>query len=155
MGCIPLFCCLKDFSDNIIAIIALVANAISFIFFIWAIADLLWIRNGPKALFIISFILIILCLICVILVFIFILFRNGPNYMTFNKLGKYICLAIILLCILTFLFVLIGGIIEICDLKDIKGLPSHDWAALFVPGIFSFPYCPTKPSLASRGVRHT
>ena len=137
MGCTPLFCCFKDFNDILISIIALVANAISFIFFIWAIADLIWIRNGPKALFIISFVLIILCLICVIIVFIFILIRNGPNNMTFNNLGKYICLAIIILCILIFLFTLIGGIIEICDLKDIKGLSSHEWAALFVPGIFS------------------
>ncbi len=141
MGCTPLVCCLKDFSANLIALIALVFNVISFGFFIWAIADLLWIRNGPKVLFIISFVLITLCLICIIILFIFINFRKGPNYMIYNNIGKYICLAIILLCILTFILIIIGGIIEICDLKDIKGLPSHDWAALFVPGIFSLIAC--------------
>ena len=141
MGCTPLLCCFKDFKANIIAIIALVFSVISFGFFIWAIADLLWVRNGPKVLFIISFVLITLCLICILILFIFITFRSGPNYMIFNNVGKYICLAIILLCILTFILVIIGGIIEICDLKDIQGVRSHEWAALFVPGIFSLIAC--------------
>ena len=136
MGCIGLFCCFKDMRPNVIALVGLVANFIAFVFLIWALADLPWFRKGPKALYIISFILITLCLIGFIVILIFLNLRAGPHYMTYNTVGKILCLAIAVMSILTFLFLLIGGIIQLVDMADIKGLPSHDWAALFVPTIF-------------------
>lgn len=136
MGCIGLFCCFKDMRPNVIALVGLVTNFIAFVFLIWALADLPWFRNGPKALYIISFILITLCLICFIIILILLNLRTGLNYITYNNVGKILCLAIAVMSILSFILLLIGGILQLVDMADIKGLPSHDWAALFVPTIF-------------------
>jgi len=141
MGCVCLFCCFRTCSPDIIAVVGLVSNFISFAFLIWAIADLSWKRDGAKSLYIISLILMSVSFILFLLVFIFQRLRKGPNQLTYNKLAKYFCLLIILLCILTFIFIIIGGIMEICHLKDLKNVPDHDWAALFVPSILTLISC--------------
>lgn len=141
MGCVCLFCCFRSCPPDIIAIVGIISNFVSFVFLIWAIADLSWKKDGAKSLFIISLILMTVSLILFVIVFIFQRLRKGPNQIRYNKLGKYFCLLIILLCILTLIFIVIAAIMEICHLKDLKDVPTHDWAALYVSSIFTLIAC--------------
>jgi len=77
---------------NVIAVIAIISNLIAVAFLIWGLADLFWFRKGRKALYIISFVLLCLTLILLAIILVFLNLRNGPNFMTINKVGKIICL---------------------------------------------------------------
>ena len=127
---------------NVIALIAIISNLIAVAFLIWGLADLLWYRKGRKALYIISFVLLCLTLILLVIIIVFLNLRIGPNFMTIYKVGKIICLLIIGLCILAFIFLLISEILILIDYNDIEDLlgpgrniSSHDWAAAILPGI--------------------
>ena len=142
MGCLSLFCCFKSMRPNVIAVIAIISNLIAVAFLIWGLADLFWFRKGRKALYIISFVLLCLTLILLAIILVFLNLRNGPNFMTINKVGKIICLLIIGLCILAFIFLLIDEILILIDYNDFedslgpgRNIPSHDWAAAILPGI--------------------
>ena len=142
MGCLSLFCCFKSMRPNVITLIAIISNLIAVAFLIWGLADLLWYRKGRKALYIISFVLLCLTLILLVIIIVFLNLRIGPNFMTIYKVGKIICLLIIGLCILAFIFLLIAEILILIDYNDIKdflgpgrSIPSHDWAAAILPGI--------------------
>ena len=144
MGCLALFCCFKNCRPNSIAITALIANVIAFAFLIWGLADIVFIRNGIKVLYIISFILLVLTLIMLVLIFIFLNMRNGPSYMTFNKLGKLFCLLIIIFCAIVFVFMIIAEIILIIDYDDLekdlgkgRNIKGHIWAAVILPGFLA------------------
>ena len=142
MGCLSLFCCFKSMRPNVITLIAIISNLIAVAFLIWGLADLLWYRKGRKALYIISFVLLCLTLILLVIIIVFLNLRIGPNFMTIYKVGKIICLLIIGLCILAFIFLLISEILILIDYNDIEDLlgpgrniSSHDWAAAILPGI--------------------
>ena len=142
MGCLSLFCCFKSMRPNVIALIAIISNLIAVAFLIWGLADLIWYRKGRKALYIISFVLLCLTLILLVIIIVFLNLRIGPNFMTIYKVGKIICLLIIGLCILAFIFLLISEILILIDYNDIEDLlgpgrniSSHDWAAAILPGI--------------------
>ena len=145
MGCISLFCCFRSLQPKIIAITALITNIICVAFLIWAIADLHWIRNRQKVLYIISFVIYIVLLILVIIVLVLIFIRQGGKNLTINNIGKILCLLIIALCIIGFILLLIGYIFELKDYADIekhggsgRQIPSHDWAAAILPGLLAF-----------------
>jgi hypothetical protein len=143
MGCTPLFCCLKNFRPNVIAIIGIVANFITLIFLIWGAADITWFRDSSKALYIISLVLWILILLLLIGVLILLNMR-GPNFLTFNKIGKILCLIIIAFCIITFILFLVAEILVFKDFHDFNKsfkpffkIPGHEWAA----AVISFILC--------------
>jgi len=143
MGVSALYCCLRDMKDIIVNIIALVANLIAIIFFIWALAELEWVHKSARGLYIASFVFLILILILLIVTLILLILRNGgANYSsmpTINNVGSLLCLVILGFCALTFLLLLIGFIIELKDYSDysefVKGA---DWAAATIPGIITF-----------------
>ena len=142
MGCLSLFCCFKSMRPNVIALIAIISNLIAVAFLIWGITDLLLYRKARKLFYTISFVLLCLTLILLIFIIVFLNLRIGPNFMTIYKVGKIICLLIIGLCILAFIFLLISEILILIDYNDIEDLlgpgrniSSHDWAAAILPGI--------------------
>ena len=142
MGCAPLFCCFKNCRPNSIAFTALIVNVIAFAFLIWGLADIEFSRNSAKALYIIAFIFLALSLIALILILIFLNLRNGPSYITFNNIGKILCLLIILFCIIAIILFVIAEIFLIYDYDDLekmlgkgRNIPRHDWAAVILPGI--------------------
>ena len=144
MGCISLFCCFRSLQPKIIAITALITNIICVAFLIWAIADLHWIRNRQKVLYIISFVIYIVLLILVIIVLVLIFLRQGGKNLTINNIGKILCLLIIALCIIGFILLLIGYIFELKYYADAEKrysgqqISSHDWAAAILPGLLAF-----------------
>ena len=150
MGMLPLFCCFKNCKPNCIALTAFICNLIAFAFLIWGLADIAF-RKGEKALYIIGFILMTISLISVIIVFILLNTRNSSNFITFNNIGKILCLVIIICCLLAFILFLIA---EICiiynyakiedsfnDVEKLTGIdidiPAHDWCAAIIPGILA------------------
>ena len=146
MGVSPLFCCLKNLSPQITTIINLVANVIGFVFLIWGAVDIQFFRKGIKAVFFIGFVLVILCLIISALFLILLCLNKNPNYQSFVKIGKILCLVYLILCFLAFVFLLasfIGGLKDYHDNRDKfflwinVGLSSKDWAEVAVPHVFA------------------
>ena len=143
MGVAPLFCCFKNKSENCIVLTGLGASIVSFAFLIWGLADLTFDRNGVKAIYIITFILVCLCLLGFIALFILLNLKRTESYRTFNTFGKIFSLAILFMCAIGFIFLFIAFIILIVDYadeeKNIPGqyFPSHEWAAVFLPSLLS------------------
>ncbi len=156
MGMEALFCCFRGLGPKISAITGLGASVLSFAFLIWGLADLWFKRTGVHVLYIITFVLVILALVGFALLFVF-LMMTVPR--AINNLGRIICLVIIMICVLAFIFMLISWIILIVyyadlrkDLKDIgsdETIPSHDWAAVFVPSLITLIVLPLMALVAN------
>ena len=147
MGMEALFCCFRGLGPKISAITGLGASVLSFAFLIWGLADLWFKRKGVHALYIITFVLVILALVGFALLFVF-LMKIGPR--AINNLGRTICLVIIMICVLAFIFMLISWIILIVYYADSdKTNPSHEWAAVFVPSLINLIVLPLMALVAN------
>ena len=147
MGMEALFCCFRGLGPKISAITGLGASVLSFAFLIWGLADLWFKRKGVHALYIITFVLVILALVGFALLFVF-LMRTGPR--AINNLGRTICLVIIMICVLAFIFMLISWIILIVYYADSdKTIDSHEWAAVFVPSLITLIVLPLMALVAN------
>ena len=165
MGVAPLFCCFNNQQPNCMAFTGLGASFLSFAFLIWGLADLDFKRKGVQAIYIISFILVILCMLAFIALLILLNLRKTQSYRTMMNLGRIICLVILCMCGVAFIFMLVAFIIQIVDyaklrssLKDLDedydytwanhisadfnddgtvSIKSHEWAAIFVPSLIT------------------
>ena len=147
MGMEALFCCFRGLGPKISAITGLGASVLSFAFLIWGLADLWFKRKGVHALYIITFVLVILALVGFALLFVF-LMRTGPR--AINNLGRTICLVIIMICVLAFIFMLISWIILIVYYAGSdEAFPSNDWAAIFVPSLITLIVLPLMALVAN------
>ena len=147
MGMEALFCCFRGLGPKISAITGLGASVLSFAFLIWGLADLWFKRKGVHALYIITFVLVILALVGFALLFVF-LMKIGPR--AINNLGRTICLVIIMICVLAFIFMLISWIILIVYYADSdKTIHSHEWAAVFVPSLITLIVLPLMALVAN------
>ena len=147
MGMEALFCCFRGLGPKISAITGLGASVLSFAFLIWGLADLWFKRKGVHVLYIITFVLVILALVGFALLFVF-LMRTGPR--AINNLGRTICLVIIMICVLAFIFMLISWIILIVYYADSdKTIASHEWAAVFVPSLITLIVLPLMALVAN------
>ena len=115
MGVAPLFCCFQNQQPNCMVFTGLGASILSFAFLIWGVADLEYKRKGVQAIYIISFILVILCMLAFIALFIFLNLRRTQAFRTIMNLGRIICLVIICMCGVAFIFMLVAFIILIVD----------------------------------------
>ena len=147
MGMEALFCCFRGLGPKISAITGLGASVLSFAFLIWGLADLWFKRTGVHVLYIITFVLVILALVGFALLFVF-LMMTGPR--AINNLGRTICLVIIMICVLAFIFMLISWIILIVYYADSdKTIDSHEWAAVFVPSLITLIVLPLMALVAN------
>ena len=156
MGMEALFCCFRGLGPKISAITGLGASVLSFAFLIWGVVDLWFKKKGVEVIYIITFVLVILALVGFALLFVF-LMMTGQR--AINNLGRIICLVIIMICVLAFIFMLISWIMLIVyyadlrkDLKDIgsdETIPSHDWAAVFVPSLITLIVLPLMALVAN------
>ena len=166
MGVAPLFCCFNNQQPNCMAFTGLGASFLSFAFLIWGLADLDFKREGVQAIYIISFILVILCMLAFIALLIFLNLRKTQAYQTIMNLGRIICLVILCMCGVAFIFMLVAFIIQIVDYAKLRsflkgkednydpewanhisydhddlglptGIKSHEWAAIFVPSLIT------------------
>ena len=143
MGVAPLFCCFKDMKPLVVTIIGLVATVISFAFYIWILADILYKNKSVKGLYITVFVFLILIMICFIVLLIFLLVKN----VAFGLIGKIICLVILGLCALSFIFLIIAWAINLDFYRDLDKLDDddefdllggRDWACIILPEIIAF-----------------
>ena len=141
MGVECLFCCFKGMSDNVAGAIGLVASILSFGFMMWGVIDIYFDLRGIKALYLITFILLCLCLISfIVLLILLCMKRKGA----INKVGRIVCIVVIVFSIAALILEIIVWIFLIHDYVNTEKdggsgqqIPSHDWAAIFVPTIIS------------------
>ena len=146
-------CCFNNLNRKILAIVAVIFNALGFLFLIWGVAVLGWTRKSAKALYWIGFVLVLLSLFGTIAILIMALVKNQENRETINKIGRIICYVVLGIISLGILFVLISTIITLADYAkytrkfdkilddlDINSpdakIPAKYWAALILPTIF-------------------
>ena len=122
-------CCFRSLRPMVLAIVAVVANAIAFFFLIWKIAEEVWL-NYQKALYFIGFVLVLLSLLGTIGILIMVLVRNPQNYLQLDKIGGIICLVSLILLVLGMLFTIISSI---AILVKYAGVPARYWVAVIIP----------------------
>ena len=134
MGVAPLFCCFKNQSRLCVALTGLITNVVIFAFLCWPADKLMFARKGIQAVFWIGFVLVLLCLICFIIITIFLFLRQSPSYKTLSSVAKIICLVILGMCFVAWVFILttfIGSLKDYVDyhnsIKDIEDIEDFDW----------------------------
>ena len=105
-----LFCCFRNQQPNCAAFTGIGASVFSFAFLIWGLADLGFKERGVKAIYIIAFILIILSMIGLIILLIILKLRSSITNKNLNNIGRIICLAILIMCGIAFIFIVISFI---------------------------------------------
>ena len=125
-------CCFRNLRPMVLAIVAVVANAIAFFFLIWKIAEEAWL-NYQKALYFIGFVLVLLSLLGTIGILIMVLVRNPQNYLQLDKIGGIICLVSLILLVLGMLFTIISSIAILVKYGQYKGVPARYWVAVIIP----------------------
>ena len=125
-------CCFRSLRPMVLAIVAVVANAIAFFFLIWKIAEEIWL-NYQKALYFIGFVLVLLSLLGTIGILIMVLVRNPQNYLQLDKIGGIICLVSLILLVLGMLFTIISSIAILVKYGQVTGLPARYWVAVIIP----------------------
>ena len=141
MGVRCLYCCFEGMSGKIASAIGLGASILSFGFMMWGIIDIYFEWRGIKALYIIIFVLLCLCLLGFItLLVLACMGKNGP----INQFAKILCIVLAVFCALAFIAEVVVWIFLIVDYVDAEKdggpgqqIPSHDWAAIFVPTIIA------------------
>ena len=115
MGISPLFCCFNNQQPKCLAGTGIAASLLAFAFLIWGVTDLEYKRTGVKAIYIIAFIFVILILLAFIALLIFLIMPKSGSYKKIMNLGRIICLAILVLTCIAFIFLLIAWIILLVD----------------------------------------
>jgi hypothetical protein len=130
-------------SPKCIAITSIILNVFAFVFSIWGVAEMIWLRKVTRALYWIGFILALLALIGTIAIVILIFVRNSTNEASIGGIGKIICIVVRVCVGLASLLFLISTIILIVDYARIENLvygysviPGRYWAAAIVPTIW-------------------
>jgi hypothetical protein len=151
MGISPLFCCFNNQQPKCLAGTGIVASFLAFVFLIWGVADLEFKRTGVQAIYIIAFIFVILILLAYIALLIFLIMKKSGSYKKIMNLGRIICLAILVLTCIAFIFLLIAWIILLVDysklhsyLKDLRNdevdededREQYDWG-IYVSGVLT------------------
>ena len=122
MGISPLFCCFNNKQPKCLAGTGIVASFLAFVFLIWGVADLGFKRTGVEAIYIIAFIFVILILLAYIALLIFLIMKKSGSYKKIMNLGRIICLAILVLTCIAFIFLLIAWIILLVDYSKLDSL---------------------------------
>ena len=151
MGISPLFCCFNNKQPKCLAGTGIAASLLAFAFLIWGVTDLEYKRTGVKAIYIIAFIFVILILLAFIALLIFLIMPKSGSYKKIMNLGRIICLAILVLTCIAFIFLLIAWIILLVDysklhsfLKDLRNdevdededREQYDWG-IYVSGVLT------------------
>jgi hypothetical protein len=143
MGVSPLLCCFSSQQPKCLAITGLIASVLAFAFFIWGIADLEFKRRGVMVIYIMTFTFFIFLILGFLILFMLSNLQNSHTYKAMMNVGRYICLFILALTGIAFIFLLIAWIILLVDysklhsfLKDLRNgevaddedPDDYDWA---------------------------
>ena len=143
MGVSPLLCCFSSQQPKCLAITGLLASVLAFAFFIWGIAYLEFKRRGVMVIYIMTFTFFIFLILGFLILFMLSNLQNSHTYKAMMNVGRYICLFILALTGIAFIFLLIAWIILLVDysklhsfLKDLRNgevaddedPDDYDWA---------------------------
>jgi len=115
MGVSPLLCCFSSQQPKCLAITGLIASILAFAFFIWGIADLEFKRRGVMVIYIMTFTFFIFLILGFLILFMLSNLQNSHTYKAMMNVGRYICLFILALTGIAFIFLLIAWIILLVD----------------------------------------
>lgn len=138
-------CCFKSLKPKVVAIIAVIANAIGFFFLIWGIFGLEHIAIGIKIPYWIGFVLVFLSLIGVTILLIMIIKRNQQNCETMKKRARIIYILSMIFIIVGIITTFICLFLTFCSyislsffdaLFNVKTVTEKHWAGVIIPAIF-------------------
>ena len=120
MGVSPLFCCFSTQQPKCLTATGLAASILAFAFFIWGMADLEFKRRGVMVLYIMTFTFFIFLILGFIILFMLSNLQNTYTYKAMMNVGRYICLLILGLTGIAFIFLLIAWIILLVDYSKLR-----------------------------------
>ena len=127
MGVSPLFCCFSSQQPKCLAATGLTASVLAFAFLIWGIADLEFKRRGVFVIYIMAFTFFIFLILGFFILFMISNLQRSDTYRAMMNVGRYICLLILALTVIAFIFLAIAWIILLVDysklnsfLKDVR-----------------------------------
>ena len=127
MGVSPLFCCFSSQQPKCLAATGLIASVLAFAFLIWGIADLEFKRRGVFVIYIMAFTFFIFLILGFFILFMISNLQRSDTYRAMMNVGRYICLLILALTVIAFIFLAIAWIILLVDysklnsfLKDVR-----------------------------------
>ena len=125
MGVSPLLCCFRSQQPKCLAATGLAASILAFAFFIWGMADLEFKRRGVMVLYKTTYIFFIFLFLGFIILFMLTNLQNSNTYKAMMNAGRYICLLILVLTGIAFIFLLIAWIILLVDYSKLHSYLKH------------------------------
>ena len=161
MGVSPLFLCFNGQPPKCLTITGLGATFVAFAFLIWGVADLEYKRRGVEVIYIMTFTFFIFIILGFLILFLLASLQISESYRPMMNVGRLLCLGLLILCGIAFIFLLVTWIILLVDyfklrnqekitdddiLDNVLGydldnveletkIAGHEWGAVFAPSI--------------------
>ena len=161
MGVSPLFLCFNGQPPKCLTITGLGATFVAFAFLIWGVADLEYNRRGVEVIYIMTFTFFIFIILGFLILFLLASLQISESYRPMMNVGRLLCLGLLILCGIAFIFLLVTWIILLVDyfklrnqekitdddiLDNVLGydldnveletkIAGHEWGAVFAPSI--------------------
>ena len=162
MGVSPLFLCFNGQPPKCLTLTGMAATFVAFVFLIWGVADLGYKRRGVEVIYIMTFTFFIFIILGFLILFLLASLQISESYRPMMNVGRILCLGLLVLCGIAFIFLLITWIIlmvdyfkrrndeKVSDEDDYDIFPlgdlldnvesenkiaGHEWGAVFAPSI--------------------
>ena len=161
MGVSPLFLCFNGQPPKCLTITGMGATFVAFAFLIWGVADLEYNRRGVEVIYIMTFTFFIFIILGFLILFLLASLQISESYRPMMNVGRILCLGLLVLCGIAFIFLLITWIIlmvdyfkrrndekvsdeddydidwgDLLDNAELENkIAGHEWGAVFAPSI--------------------
>lgn len=161
MGVSPLFLCFNGQPPKCLTITGMGATFVAFAFLIWGVADLEYNRRGVEVIYIMTFTFFIFIILGFLILFLLASLQISESYRPMMNVGRILCLGLLVLCGIAFIFLLITWIIlmvdyfkrrndekvsdeddydidwgDLLDNVELENkIAGHEWGAVFAPSI--------------------
>ena len=115
MGVSPLFLCFNGQPPKCLTITGLGATFVAFAFLIWGVADLEYKRRGVEVIYIMTFTFFIFIILGFLILFLLASLKISESYRPMMNVGRLLCLGLLILCGIAFIFLLVTWIILLVD----------------------------------------
>jgi len=130
MGVSPLFLCFNGQPPKCLTITGLGATFVAFAFLIWGVADLEYKRRGVEVIYIMTFTFFIFIILGFLILFLLASLQISESYRPMMNVGRLLCLGLLILCGIAFIFLLVTWIILLVDYfklrSFLKKLRNHE-----------------------------
>ena len=130
MGVSPLFLCFNGQPPKCLTITGMGATFVAFAFLIWGVSDLGYKRRGVEVIYIMTFTFFIFIILGFLILFLLASLQISESYRPMMNVGRLLCLGLLVLCGIAFIFLLITWIILMVDYfklrSYLKKLRNHE-----------------------------